>query len=68
MEIVNPVSGATPAWDGFWHLATPQVTPVSADRPTILIENRATEPYDLQPASSYDITPDSGDCTGGDGA
>lgn len=70
MELVNPVSGATPAWDGFWHLVTPQVV-ITADvdvRPTIKMSNPSTtDPYDLTPQSSYDITPDedSVSCTGG---
>ena len=73
MQIANPVSGGTPSYDGFWTLAFPTVTnPVASataikyehdDNATGTTTNRNTKPYDLMPASDYDLTLDTTDTT-----
>ena len=74
MQFQNPVTTATPQYDGFWTLAFPTVTnPVASDT-AIKYEhddatvgntsgNRIAKPFDLMPASDYDLTLDTTDTT-----
>ena len=70
MQIANPVSGGTPSYDGFWTLVEPTVTYSDLSLATPIVMGHDTQgqttPYDLSPASDYDLTEDSanGSCTG----
>lgn len=71
MQIANPVTSATPAYDGFWHLAKTSIDMDAALKPLTTIHDHITtspalEPVDLVPASDGGLELDSanGDCTG----
>ena len=71
MQIANPVSGGTPSYDGFWTLVEPTVTKSSITDSSITMYHDTQSasisyPFDLTPASDYDLTADSanGSCTG----
>ena len=68
MEIANPVAGALPTYDGFWHLAKPTLKGVLVPADiAVTIAHETTDPFDLTPQSSYDLTIDdiAGTCLGG---
>ena len=69
MQIANPVTSATPAYDGFWHLAKTSIDMDAALKPLTTIHDHITispAPVDLVPASDGGLELDSAnvDCTG----
>ena len=67
MQFANPVTSATPTYDGFHFVATTTITWTDGSNPTgsIAWDTTADTVQDLVPTGDYDKTLDTGGCTSG---